>query len=967
VSAALVTTAHVTAAGENGGISPGATVIVSRDRVPLKVGRAVVADLRQGMKIHVSKVKGAWVGGHVVLQGQKRSGWVMRNAVEAADDVAARRIEKLSRYRLQAERQVHALIGERLAGVGWSSDGFTIEPDARSRFFVADPADRPPMPPDDAASHRLVRRVDGERGWPYEKHYGYSDHAENPDWMKHLPCDEEGQLVLDGREAVRLAILNSPAYQRELEDVYLSALEVMQNRTRPGGGPGELIDAERVLLANMRQLDRFRRGFHLWIITGRHPGPGPEPAGLAMNELCPNSPARIGGFIGLLQTLQEIHNQRGALVASRLNYRRQMRAIEEAMLSRHVDIDTVVGQRLQVAQARQAVLRAETQLEVAEARYESQLDRFKITLGLPPDICVQIKEPMLDRLNLIDRDVLDLQEEISELQQAVGDGIEMALDVLLKADETNRAWRDTLTRKLDQLRAQFGEVEEIRGRLTVGDDSQIRRFHADGARLLDILEQTIEQHMAGYEDGVQPQDLRSDIALLARIRNEIDSDGWWQKIPGFSRFNLLRDQIHDIDSFRLLLHSGGRVNIEWMRSDTNPSTRAMYEKYRYVVQALEDMSDAEAKTTHDEIVGWLDRDIEPLNDQYKQMMQDYVWLEQLDRWRAIPYEVEGGDEAGTVNRIRLLQRLFAQLVDILLDTSAKLDTSGSFDSLAGNVRVLQQEIDELIANVPNQTPAELTVRFRGEISRRFLQELWDLAANMRDLSLVQARTRAETVSLVHIDLHPVAALDLARVNRRDWMNARAILVDQWRQIASGDRLSDPYQYRRKLLTYQRARREYYAFEDRVNQALRETLRSMRSCRNEFELRRGAISAAIDRVEHEEDIRLVSEIRSQTARGTAGTVDALHSLLEQQDAFLRTWVRYESLRRSLDFDLGTMQLDDQGMWIDPGPIVGQTRGCPDRLEESPAGPEVPGPEVPPLLPELPRPASESLPRPGETDG
>ena len=35
-----------------------------------------------------------------------------------------------------------------------------------------------------------------------------------------------------------------------------------------------------------------------------------------------------------------------------------------------------------------------------------------------------------------------------------------------------------------------------------------------------------------------------------------------------------------------------------------------------------------------------------------------------------------------------------------------------------------------------------------------------------------------------------------------------------------------------------------------------------------------------------------------------------------------WVNYEVLRRNLDLELGVMQLDDDGQWIDPGPIGGK---------------------------------------------
>jgi len=37
------------------------------------------------------------------------------------------------------------------------------------------------------------------------------------------------------------------------------------------------------------------------------------------------------------------------------------------------------------------------------------------------------------------------------------------------------------------------------------------------------------------------------------------------------------------------------------------------------------------------------------------------------------------------------------------------------------------------------------------------------------------------------------------------------------------------------------------------------------------------------------------------------------------------VNYEALRRNLDLDLGTMQVDAEGLWIDPGPIRVDTVG------------------------------------------
>ena len=50
------------------------------------------------------------------------------------------------------------------------------------------------------------------------------------------------------------------------------------------------------------------------------------------------------------------------------------------------------------------------------------------------------------------------------------------------------------------------------------------------------------------------------------------------------------------------------------------------------------------------------------------------------------------------------------------------------------------------------------------------------------------------------------------------------------------------------------------------------------------------------------------------------VNALNDLLDASNAFLQVWVGYEALRMRLDYELGTMLLDEEGLWVDPGPIV-----------------------------------------------
>jgi hypothetical protein len=255
------------------------------------------------------------------------------------------------------------------------------------------------------------------------------------------------------------------------------------------------------------------------------------------------------------------------------------------------------------------------------------------------------------------------------------------------------------------------------------------------------------------------------------------------------------------------------------------------------------------------------------------------------------------------------------------------------------------------------------------------------------------------------------ALEVARRYRRDWMNNRAALVDAWRLIQfqadqlqgglsilfSGDlanvgqnpfdlrasngrlrvgaqfdapltRLAERNTYRQAIIEYQQARRRYYQFEDGVAQTLRGELRRVTANQINFELQRRAVIVAARQVMLNTLIDQ-EEQRTLTTRVTAArdAVQALTDLLDAQNNFMGLWVNYEVLRYSLDLDLGTMQLDSEGLWIDPGkfgpdygqfdPWLWRTEGClpgdvpPDGVSAPPGAaagetlPGVPGTPVP----------------------
>jgi hypothetical protein len=180
---------------------------------------------------------------------------------------------------------------------------------------------------------------------------------------------------------------------------------------------------------------------------------------------------------------------------------------------------------------------------------------------------------------------------------------------------------------------------------------------------------------------------------------------------------------------------------------------------------------------------------------------------------------------------------------------------------------------------------------RVEIAGRTIVLLTELQGILNDISLVQARARIEQISIEPIELTNEVALEIARVNRLDWMNNRAALVDVWRLIefnanrlksditvgVAGDvqtvrnnplsfdsnastlrasiqidppftRLVERNVFRQQLIEYQQSRRRLIQYEDGVNQSLRQLLRDLDQLRVNLEIQRRAVAIAIRRVD-----------------------------------------------------------------------------------------------------------------------
>ncbi|MCA9264384.1 MAG: TolC family protein, partial [Planctomycetales bacterium] len=856
-------------------------------------------------------------------------------------------------YRLEADRDVYCLVDAKSTDPHWPLDGYSIDVDPASRMYDPHNPDCEPMPPDDPTSHQYMHCVYCKPGYPCWHKNGNTPFVENPEWMAALPRGDDGRVLINAESAVQLALLHSPDYQEELETLYLSALDVSFERFRfdtqffggsnlfydtdssissstlglgslSGGENGSnlqmrrlfstgsemvvglanslvwqfagpdtqtstsildfalvqpllraggrervletLTIAERALLANVRQMERFRRGYYVEIVTGVNSGPGPNRRGgffggsglEGFSGVGGGGFGRVGGtggggggtfgtggagggqaggFLGLVQAQQVIQNQRANISALQSS----VVQLESFFTADRIDY-------FQVELARQAYFEAQSRLLNAELDFQRSLDQFKSDLGLPPQVDLGLDDQVVQGFQLVDPAVVPIQNQITDIQQNVGQTI---LEILQVAEgdvkQTDENAEDV---------AQLPESPDFaRGSL----NGSLARLREDVAIAIEVCQQLLEENV--------PRARRDLVRLRAAVP----------------------ERKRDIE----------RLN----------------RRYRdRIVQDIKGMTAGE------------DEDIELL-----------------------PFKPDELD--------RLPRQLSKTLDDLVVRYQ---DHQRTLEKLVTDLESLGGELENLPA-------AQREQRLQSGALAPIPNALNELAADALSLTLVQARARTHAATLVPVDMDWQSAIEIARSNRRDWMNARAALVDSWRLIEfnadqlqsqldlvfSGDltgtgnhplnvhntegrlrmgvrfdapitRLAERNTYRQALIEYQQARRTYYQFEDSITAVLRNTVRTLDVNQLNFELRRAAVEVAIGQVELAR-LRLqeppkpdeVAQLGATTARDL---VSALQDLLSAQNDFLSVWINHEVSRRSLDFDLGTMQLDPTGLWLDPGPLV-----------------------------------------------
>lgn len=893
------------------------------------------------------------------------------------------------KYRTDADKEVYELlntVNKSAKDKYWELEGFTLQESQCSRYANRYDPDAQPSPLDDATAARLMNDVEGPKGQKKWSKNGFVSTVENENWRQTLPApNENGEIVLDQKIAFDLALLHSPDYRSALESVYLAAMQVTAERyafdvkfyggsslfyqnkgafkkdaststlgadTFDGGArktmasgadaivnlansmvwtftPGDqkfvpttslsysltqpflrgagraivlenLTRSERRLLANVRQLAFYQQGFYVGVLTGSSPVRAPSGSGYPSQGV---SGAQVGGFYGLLASQVRIRNQESNVASLADNYQRYEEYFATSRVTNRTEVDRV----------RQNWLSSQKSYIQLKDNYRDSIEEYLMSLGLPPDIeNVVVQDSLVDQFSLMPKTLENFQADISTLlawlrnknHEVVGDGVTRYVRSIsdLKREDVQKI-------SVADLRALF---ENFDGQFAAGLDET----NGDLAN----LETVVKPHRASALNSMKER--------FERENAELDSS-FFDFAVFDARVGAIREDLDRpkeiVNDFGVVLKSRGvKYNIA-----------KMFELIRqtmltYSPDDLASMIDIQRQGAGET----------PFSSEVLQLVDDLHMNSQLND------PIQFSSEA--------LEQEIAEL-----------------DKMAENL----SEEDQAYYNERRAKLEKSLVNLRsGLLERSDVYRFWftscltKLSEDVMTLRLIQARARLESIELSVVNVESDLAFQVARERRLDWMNARSNLVDQWRNIeivadqlrsdlsvsvggsiqnegsnpvdfraknaqfsagvqfdAPLDRFLERNSYRQALISYDQARRSYYAYVDGVHQQIRSAIRAIELAQVSFELQRDSVLTSIKRV-HSAQLDLT---KPPTGSSRVGSVDssaealtnALDNLLSSQNEFMQMWLQYQSSRMSLMLMLGVFNLDDTGRWIDPGEING----------------------------------------------
>lgn len=910
-----------------------------------------------------------------------------------------------AQYRQQADEEVYQVIAERNADPRWSIDNASIEPNRLSRFYDDQDPDHSPMPIDDPASQRYMEEVNGIKAWEGWTEKGTRTYLENPKWRKGLSeytqVSDDGTVELTIDSALRLAYMHSSLHQTNLENLYLSSLDVTAQRFRLDtqffGGSGtsyvhrgdispvaiaysaplgsyvvngpferpesnrfsiptdlqarrrlatagevlvgfansftwdfsgsdaslgsslanfsfvqpllrgagkkialeQLTQSERRLLANLRAYAQFRQGFFTQVAIGELGVNGPQRFGSSTQLQSFSGFGGIGGYLGLIQQAQQITNSEATLRLQRRTEKR-LQALYDNDLTDIVNLD----------QFKQRVKSTTASLLQQQNGYELALDNYKTQImGLPPELPITVDDSMLKGFQLVPVEANEIIESLNQLQERIG-------------------WLSQVV----ELQGQLSSLEASAAELPGFSSEQLKDFIDRQARLIALLSDGLTPPDAsGPIDSLDEQQVFEQIDQLTQWENNLRQITQRLRPSGDTSTSGEVNQGESGEAEKEI-ESNGRS----LGSEDLEALRAAFNFCDHLAEVA--FSSVDARQRLKEIIARAQAQIAPVES-----MQQLAETE-LHRLEELSAERERGMDREQVLEFReVLSSVRKRLDD--LNTGENSIASGLTDLEEIQKQAASQSVEISLSDLSGW------VQNFSQVTER--------------LSFIPARVRLELITVPEVELTNARAFEIALENRLDFMNGRAALVDRWRaiEIAANElesnlsitgnldlgtaknnmldfrggtgnlqlgvefdaplaRLLERNGYRETLIDFQRARRQFIQSRDSLQKGLRALLRNLQLRREQLEIQRGAVAIALRRSEQTQLQLMAPPARIGVGQGSSINSNQAFNLGISQESLLRSnndllaaWLDHYAARLRLYRELGIMELDAEGRWIE----------------------------------------------------
>ncbi len=831
-------------------------------------------------------------------------------------------------WRTQADFDSYNLLLEKTTDPRWDVPRITLESDMRARIYDPFDPDVTPLPPDDAAANQYMHWVDGMRGYKSWHTFGQQMTVENPQWLEQFPFlaqdyridwlesnDEDytppnvptiENLTLE--QALELANINNRNYQFQLEETYLAALALtyarFQFNVRYLGLGGAQPTSNLSYVNEPSTLDSlsFNNRFG---ISQLLPSGGQWIVELANNTLWLfSTPGQTNSSsiltYSLVQPLLTGAGRKVVLENLTLTERELLYSLRDLARFRQEFFADVVGSGggyLGIVSQIQQL--DNTRYNLREIRI--LLDKLKATYSQKP-------------------------KSIYANLRRLPDGF------VIPADLATRLEYDPQERTL-RWNGELNDDHETM-LLNLSDDPNYRK----AIRLLaatyqmDVINQDLSQ-LLSREAQLVLQLRQQEAALQASIDN-------YKLVLGLPNdfqitldksllkpFELIDPRINQLEN-RLM-----KMIMNWGDIDEDDPDPV---RLRDVMLEVEDLSSQ-------------------FQTQALAIVEEDLEREEQNRPKRFSQLHSASDREQVLRNAARDRVLFAQSQDA---REVVNETLWNMETLLLQAKILDIEL-----------PAA--------VRRKILGTLFDareeLALIIQGLKVVQAGVRSELITLQDFEMSMEEATAIAVESRVDLMNTRAAVMDARRNMElvanrmqgvlnlvtrgdirnsggtnpfdfradqstfqAGFQFTAPLDqvlvrnnYRSSIIAYQRARRAYMLAEDIVKRDVRQEWRTLKLVQANFETSRQNLRlSAIQMDVTVENASLPSSqansampsvgagTRSQTANQGLNILNALNTILGAQNTLIQNWVQYETTRINFYRDIGIMEIDDRGIWIDP---------------------------------------------------